>query len=89
MSKWTESKALDCLILCGAEKISAKTILKRDGWDGLQACSAMDYLKKLNYNFRLINNNSKKNKKTGDSVTDFKLKPEKRWRNVNKIAKIA
>lgn len=65
MKKWTEAEALDYLFICGAEKTGAKTIFKKDGWNGLKACSAMDYLSKLDYKFEMKRASEfKKNKKT-------------------------
>ncbi len=69
MRKWSEKEALDCLMECGAEKINGKTIIQRGGWNGLKACSAMDYLSRLNYKFKMINSNKpKKPKNAGDAV---------------------
>lgn len=72
MKKWTEEEALDYLLLCGAEKTGPKTIWKKNGWIRLRACSAMDFLIKLNYTFKLIKfDKPKKTKKTGDAVAGF------------------
>ncbi|MCX7747937.1 MAG: hypothetical protein N2645_13770 [Clostridia bacterium] len=62
MRKWTESDAIDHLLLCGAERVRAKVLVKKGGWNGLKACSAVDYLKKLNYTFKFITGTTLKGK---------------------------
>lgn len=70
MIKWTEKEALEYIIICGAEKIASKIILKKNGWSGLKACSAMDYLIKQKYTFRLImSDKSIRYKGASDRVT--------------------
>lgn len=48
MRKWTEKDALECLHYQGVESRSKNLILSRS-LIGLKACSALDYLKSLNY----------------------------------------
>ncbi len=43
MRKWTVLSAIAYLLQCGAE-LKEKTIIKPGGWNGLKACSAMDFL---------------------------------------------
>lgn len=42
--KWTVASAVVYLIQCGAEMPTTRTLVKPGGWNGLKACSAMDFL---------------------------------------------
>lgn len=54
MRKWSETEALDYLFQCEIERIGPRTIIVRGGLNGLKACSAMDYLRKCNFRFRML-----------------------------------
>ncbi|KNY25182.1 hypothetical protein [Pseudobacteroides cellulosolvens] len=81
MRNWTETKALEVILEAGAEITGAKFILVKGGLNGLASCSAMDYLKRLNYKFKMMRaSRPTATRKSGDSIAGISGLSQKKFK---------
>jgi hypothetical protein len=52
--EWSLTKALQAIENCKGVEINGKTIIAKEGLQGLKACSALSYLTKV-WNYRYAN----------------------------------